>query len=128
MFFLKIRGNFLRYRAEIADSGEEERQILSAAAMRCYRTAQMLAEQTLKSYHPLRLDLAVNYSCFMYEILNQPSEACRIAKEAFDAAIESIDEMDEGEYRESTFLMQFVLGSQTLWLSDMVQEDQKNQK
>lgn len=49
--------------------------------MRCYRTAQMLAEQTLKSYHPLRLDLAVNYSCFMYEILNHPSEACRIAKE-----------------------------------------------
>ncbi len=58
------------------------------------------ASAELPPTHPIRLGLALNFSVFNYEILNNPERACNVAKTAFDDAI--------GEHS-SSFLL--------LWLS-----------
>jgi hypothetical protein len=62
----------------------------------------------LKSTHPIRLGLALNYSVFYYEILNSPDHACKLAKAAFDNAIADLDGLEEDEYRDSATIMQLL--------------------
>ena len=89
----------------------------------------MQAEQ-LKSTHPIRLGLGLNYSVFYYEILNSPDIACRIAKQAFDSSILDLDQLEEDEYRDSATIMQLLRDNLTLWMSDLneVQRDQDAEK
>jgi len=54
-----------------------------------------IANNDLKTTHPIRLGLALNYSVFNYECLNKPDKACTIAKTAFDEAIADIEHIDE---------------------------------
>ena len=62
---------------------------------------------------------------FYYEILNSPEVACRIAKQAFDNAIQDLDGLEEDEYRDSATIMQLLRDILTLWTSDLneVQRD-----
>ena len=39
--------------------------------------------------HPIRLGLALNFSVFYCEILNNPELACTLAKTAFDEAMQN---------------------------------------
>lgn len=84
-----------------------------------YHKATLQAEQQLKSTHPIRLGLALNYSVFYYEILNSPEIACKIAKKAFDNAIADLDGLEEDEYRDSATIMQLLRDNLTLWTSDL---------
>ena len=47
--------------------------------MESYKKAQEEAEK-LKTTHPIRLGLALNYSVFHYEIMSSPEFACKLAK------------------------------------------------
>jgi len=75
--------------------------------------------ELLKTTHPIRLGLALNYSVFYYEILNSPDHACKLAKAAFDNAIADLDGLDEDEYRDSATIMQLLRDNLTLWTSDL---------
>ena len=75
--------------------------------------------ENLKSTHPIRLGLALNYSVFYYEILNTPEVACKFAKRAFDNAIADLDTLEEDEYRDSATIMQLLRDNLTLWTSDL---------
>jgi len=39
-----------------------------------------IAKAELAPTHPIRLGLALNFSVFYYEILNNPDQACKLAK------------------------------------------------
>mmetsp|Transcript_41902 Transcript_41902/g.64128 ORF Transcript_41902/g.64128 Transcript_41902/m.64128 type:complete len:204 (+) Transcript_41902:41-652(+) len=84
VFFLKMKGDYYRYLGEFMENDEKKKVI--DKAQDSYQQAQNEAEK-LKTTHPIRLGLALNYSVFYYEILNQPDVACKLAKNAFDAAI-----------------------------------------
>lgn len=73
----------------------------------------------MKTTHPIRLGLALNYSVFYYEILNSPDHACKLAKAAFDNAIADLDGLEEDEYRDSATIMQLLRDNLTLWTSDL---------
>lgn len=75
--------------------------------------------EKIKSTHPIRLGLALNYSVFYYEILQVPENACKFAKKAFDAAIQELDTLEEDEYRDSATIMQLLRDNLTLWTSDL---------
>merc|ERR1712027_258780 len=82
-----------------------------------YKKAMEVAS-ALPETHPTRLGLALNFSVCYYEILKKPEEACKLAKEAFDAAIEKLDTLNDASYKDSTLIMQLLRDNLTLWTSE----------
>ena len=85
----------------------------------------MASEQQLPPTNPIRLGLALNYSVFYYEILNEPQQACGLAKTAFDDAISELDSLQEEQYKDATLIMQLIRDNLTLWTSDNGEDEQK---
>ncbi|KAK0144889.1 14-3-3 protein gamma [Merluccius polli] len=105
VFYLKMKGDYYRYLAEVATSEKK--------AATPTRSARACRPRT-----PIRLGLALNFSVFYYEIQNAPEQACQLAKEAFDEAIGQLDNLNEDSYKDSTLIMQLLRDNLTLWTSD----------
>ena len=73
--------------------------------MSSYNEATEEANANLPSTHPIRLGLALNFSVFYFEVMNQQDKACKLAKQAFDDAITELDNLDEEQYKDSTTIM-----------------------
>jgi hypothetical protein len=122
VFFLKMQGDYYRYMAEYQSAGANRTKYGSAAvdnAHRVYQQALELATADMAPTHPIRLGLALNYSVFFYEVKEQPSEACTMARTVFDQAIAELDNLDEDQYKDSTTIMQLIRDNLTLWTSEM---------
>ena len=83
-----------------------------------YKEAMNVAKSELLVTHPIRLGLALNFSVFYYEVLNNPEEACKMARQAFEDAIAELDNVSEDSYKDSTLIMQLLRDNLTLWTSD----------
>lgn len=114
VFYLKMIGDYYRYRAEFApvSAGYDKK------AANFYGQAFERAQSALEPTHPTRLGLALNFSVCYYEILKKPQEACDLAKEAFDLAISELDKLRDDQYKDSTLIMQLLRDNLTLWMSD----------
>lgn len=121
VFYLKMKGDYLRYLAEFSTGND--RKEAAENSLVAYKSASDTAILKLKPTHPIRLGLALNFSVFYYEILNSPERACRLAKEAFDDAVSELDNLPEENYKDSTLIMQLLRDNLTLWTSDMQAED-----
>ncbi|GAB2265469.1 hypothetical protein Dimus_037823 [Dionaea muscipula] len=65
------------------------------------------AEKCCASYRPIRLELALNFSIFHYDIMNAPERACHLAKET---------------YKDCRLIMQLLRDNLTLWTADIPKE------
>jgi 14-3-3 protein epsilon len=117
VFYLKMKGDYHRYKAEFAT--QEDRKEAAENSLVAYTKANDIAQNELPPTHPIRLGLALNFSVFYYEILNTPERACRLAKQAFDDAIAELDTLNEDTYKDSTLIMQLLRDNLTLWTTDM---------
>merc|ERR1719150_1860389 len=116
VFYVKMKADYYRYIAEFT-SGEKKDKA-SKDAKEAYAEATAVAEKDLVVTHPIRLGLALNYSVFMYEVLNQPEEACKMARTAFEDAIAELDNVAEDSYKDSTLIMQLLRDNLTLWTAE----------
>ena len=73
--------------------------------MEAYTASSEIGNTEFKTTHPIRLGLALNFSVFHYETLNDPAKACNLAKQAFDDAIADIEHIDDDQYKDSTTIM-----------------------
>ena len=64
---------------------------------------------------PIKLGLALNYSVFQYEICKEPQQACKIADEALNAALERIDDLGEEEFRDAKSIIELMKENLSLW-------------
>ena len=64
--------------------------------------AWQVAEKDLAVTHPIRLGLALNFSVFQYEVLQNPEEACKMARTAFEDAIAELDSVTEDSYKDQS--------------------------
>ena len=64
-----------------------------------YKEAMAVATTDLVVTHPIRLGLALNFSVFHYEVLGNPEEACKMARQAFEDAIAELDSVSEDSYK-----------------------------
>ena len=90
---------------------------MACTSHRRYKEATEKATE-LAPTHPIRLGLALNYSVFLYEVQGSSTEACELAKKAFDDAIAELDTLDEESYKDSTLIMQLLRDNLTLWTSE----------
>ncbi|CAI2727085.1 unnamed protein product [Schistosoma spindalis] len=115
VFLNKMRGDYHRYRAEF--SVGNQRKDAAENSLCAYKKAAEDAEK-LPVTHPIRLGLALNFSVFYYEILNNSEQACKCARVAFDSAIAELDTLSEESYKDSTIIMQLLRDNLTLWTSN----------
>jgi len=126
VFYYKMKGDYHRYLAEFTT--EKQKEESSEAAYQAYIEASSIATQQLAPTHPIRLGLALNFSVFYYEIHNSPSNACDLAKSAFDSAIAELDTLNEESYKDSTLIMQLLRDNLTLWTSDLNEPEKQSEE
>ena len=86
-------GDYYRYIAENAKDGKLEE--VKNNALKAYDQANGI---NLPPCNPIKLGLALNFSVFYYEIMGDAKQACTIAKEALESAIEVIDDCSEENF------------------------------
>merc|ERR1712218_535306 len=116
VFYQKMKADYYRYIAEFT-AGQKKSEA-AENARKAYEEAKKVAEKDLAVTHPIRLGLALNYSVFLYEVLSNPDEACKMARTAFEDAIAELDNVAEDSYKDSTLIMQLLRDNLTLWTSD----------
>jgi len=109
-FFLKMLGDYWRYLSEAEQTDDSVNQ-----ADENYTNAWKMAKSFMAPTHPTRLGLALNSSVFVQEIQRDTKKAQRIAKEAFESAIQSLDTLNDTSYKDSTLIMQLLRDNLTIW-------------
>ena len=102
VFFYKMKADYFRYMAEVTNGAKLDQ--IKRQALEIYEKANEEASK-LSISHPIRLGLALNYSVFYFEIMNEPKKACDLAKGVFDSAINEIDDVDEAQYKDSAMIL-----------------------
>ena len=77
-FCLKMKGDYFWYLAEVACGDDQKQSIHHSQG--AYQEALNVRKKEMQSTHPIGLGLALNFSVFYYEILNNPELACTLAK------------------------------------------------
>lgn len=114
VFYLKMKGDYHRYWAEVAD-GEDQKK----AALAAYESAHEAAKKGLQPTHPIRLGLVLNLSVFHYEILKQHETGFNLARTAYEEASSEIGNIeDEEEKREAGLIVQLLEDNLKLWSED----------
>jgi len=121
VFYLKMKGDYYRYLAEVL--GQNKPEVIGESE-KAYQAAHDISKDQMQPTHPIRLGLALNFSVFFYEIMNSPEKACTLAKQAFDDAIAELDTLNEDSYKDSTLIMQLLRDNLTLWTSDQKDEEE----
>jgi 14-3-3 protein beta/theta/zeta len=116
VFYLKMKGDYYRYLAEVA-TGDDRNSVVEKS-QQSYQEAFDIAKEKMPPTHPIRLGLALNFSVFYFEILDNKAKACQLAKQSFDDAVAELDTLDENLYKDSTLIMQLLRDNLTLWTSD----------
>jgi len=113
IFFKKMKADYYRYLAEVAAG--DERQTMIKESQRFYDEAFKIAKKSLSPTSPVRLDVALTFSSFYYEILNAPDRAYCLAKQAFDDAIKNLDTLDDDNYKDSMLMIQLLRNNIMRW-------------
>jgi 14-3-3 protein epsilon len=119
VFYLKMKGDYYRYLAEFI-AGDKHDDV-AQKSKDSYQTANDLAKE-LSFTNPIKLGLALNFSVFHYEVLNDPATACRIANEAFQEGIQHLEIIEDDQYKDSTTILQLLKENIDMWSVDLAHE------
>ncbi|KAH0459925.1 hypothetical protein IEQ34_010588 [Dendrobium chrysotoxum] len=88
VFYKKMKGDFLKYMAEVKDGPERDK--VAQDAFMAYSSAKEDEEQ-LPATNPTRLELELSVALFYFDIRCLPVAAYNVAKEAVDRAIQELE-------------------------------------
>ena len=125
VFFHKMKADYFRYMAEVSSGTKLDN--IKIEALEIYKKANEEAE-SLSISHPIKLGLALNYSVFHFEIMDEPKKACALAKEVFDKAINEIDDVEESQYKDSAMILQLLRDNITLWNTQLEEDEDDDGK
>uniref|UniRef100_A0A8C5K034 14-3-3 domain-containing protein n=1 Tax=Jaculus jaculus TaxID=51337 RepID=A0A8C5K034_JACJA len=104
--------------------GDDRKQTIDNS-QGAYQEAFAISKKEMQPTHPIRLGLALNFSVFYCELLNNPELACTLAETACDAAIAEPDTLNEDSYEDSALIMPLLRDNSTLWTSDRAGEERE---
>jgi len=111
-FFQKMIGDYYRYVAESATA--DKLDSVKNGALKGYEDADKLSKG-LNPCNPIRLGLALNFSVFHYEVMNDHKKACELGEEALSQALEKIDDVDEETFRDAKSIIELLKENLSLW-------------
>ena len=117
VFYVKMKGDYNRYIAEYAE-GDLKKQV-SDDALKSYDEATEIAK-TLPVLNPIALGLALNFSVFYYEVINDHKKAIEIAKAAVDKADKELPNIDEDadENRDTVSIYNLLKENLDMWVNE----------
>jgi 14-3-3 protein epsilon len=122
VFFLKLKGDYYRYRAEF--TSDDEHISATDSAEKAYREAYEISEKNLPISTSIRLGLALNFSVFYYEIRGQKDEACTIAKAAFEESMKILDDLERIKAKDTILIIQLLKENLILWNNEINDEEE----
>jgi 14-3-3 protein epsilon len=122
VFFLKLKGDYFRYKCEYAIGNEFD--AATAKSEEAYKEAYSIAEKEIPISNSTRLGLALNFSVFYYEIKNMKEEACNIAKNAFEEAMKVLDDLEKVKAKDTLLIIQLLKENLILWNNEMTEDEQ----
>ena len=105
-------GDYYRYVAESASADKIE--AVKSGALKGYEEADKLSKG-LNACNPIRLGLALNFSVFHYEVMNDHKKACELGEAALSEALEKIDDVDEETFRDAKSIIELLKENISLW-------------
>ena len=105
-------GDYYRYVAECAKG--DRLDDIKSGALENYQKAKD-ASLSLNACNPIRLGLALNFSVFHYEVMNNHKEACELGEAALSDALEKIDDVDEETFRDAKSIIELLKENLSLW-------------
>ena len=105
-------GDYYRYVAESASEARLEE--VKNGALEGYKQSATLS-QSLNACNPIRLGLALNFSVFHYEVMNDHKAACDLGEKALADALEKIDEVEEEVFRDAKSIIELLKENLSLW-------------
>ena len=122
VFFLKLKGDYYRYKCEFAS--DKEFEDTCDKADKVYKEAYEIANKEIPITNSTRLGLALNYSVFYYEIKGLREEACNIAKNAFDESMKVLDDLEKSKAKDTLLIIQLLKENLILWSNEMNDEEE----
>jgi len=115
-------GDYYRYVAESASGSQLEE--VKTGALEYYNKATDLSSKDLNACNPIRLGLALNFSVFYFEVMNDHKKACELGETALQNALEKIDDCDEETFRDAKSIIELLKENLSLWKEE--EDDNKN--
>ena len=117
VLYMKIKADYYRYHCEFAenDAFDEAKD----KAEKIYKEAYDLALKEISIYNSVRLGLALNYSVFEYEIMDNKNDAYNIAQKAYDEVMKVVDDLEKDRTSENLLLIQLLKENLNLWNNEM---------
>ena len=127
-FFYKMVGDYNRYASESASSQASKTRLpgFKQGALDAYSKSLELCsrpESGIKPYNSVKLGLALNFSVFHYEVMNNHKQACELGEQALSDALEKIDDVDEETFRDAKSIIELLKENLSLWKEE---EEQNN--
>jgi len=99
----KMKGGYYGCIAQVADGTNKS---TAADKAKTAHDDAMTAANELEL--PIRMDLALKCAQFRNKVLNNPEEACKMARIAFDCAIAELENVPEHSFKEAELIMQML--------------------
>ena len=112
-FFLKMIGDYCRYIAESAKGDRLEKT--KTDALGAYSEACTVSEKSLNACNSIRLGLALNFSVFHYEVMQDVRKACELGDKALQDALDRLDDCDEETFRDAQSIIELLRENLSLW-------------
>lgn len=110
VLFLKMKADYCRYLAEIG-------RMPGAQVQSVYTQAYDAARSSLGPAHPFRTGIALNFSVFYYEILQNHDAAIQIARQAFDDASAAVKALPADERNDAMEVINLISVNLKAWSS-----------
>ena len=117
VFYIKMKGDYNRYIAESVEGDLKDK--VGKDALSAYQEASDNAKD-LPVLNPISLGLALNFSVFHYEVMNDHDTAIKIASDAYDKASKELPNIDEDaeENRDTVSIVNLLKENLDMWKSE----------
>ena len=123
VFYLRMRGDMYRYINEYADTAVRDKPLES------YSQALAIAKRSLEPTNPLRLQVFLNYSVFLYEHLADADAAIQILRDALaGTTTDELKQVDE-EVRDEVVGLVICINTQLeRWLEEQSMSEEEDEE